>query len=55
MEGGLEPSEADDSAEHAPPGATFPSEADAENGDRAYPAAESNWLEWTPPPCPECS
>ncbi len=54
-EGGLEPSEADDSAEPAPTGAESQSKADAEMVAVLAWAAKSIELEWSPPPCPERS
>lgn len=54
-EGGLEPSEVDDSAEPASLGATFQSEADAGMVAMLTQAAESIRLEWTPPSCSEHS
>lgn len=55
LEGGLEPSEADDSTELAPSGAAFQSEADAEMVAMLALAAKSIKLERTPPQCPEHS
>lgn len=55
LEASLEPSEADDSTELAPSGATFQSEADAEMVAMLALAAKSIKLERTPPQCPEHS